>query len=189
MLGILAPTKATASPALETIAYRIDGDDLIVWVNDAWERSADANGWAGRDAVLGRSLWESIAGAETSLLWRELVTRARRGVAINVPFRCDAPEARRYLELSLTQDGSGAIEFTSTTTAIVERDPIALMAAHYQPGEPLRCCSWCKRFDTDGWVEVEEAIARLGLLEHESRAVTHAMCAECESRVRSSAGL
>ncbi|MBA3842305.1 MAG: hypothetical protein H0X39_06755 [Actinobacteria bacterium] len=189
MSRIVQTAQAIAPTAAETIAYRIDGDDVIVWVNDAWERFADTNGWARGDAVLGRSLWESIAGAETSLLWRELVTRARRGVAINVPFRCDAPDARRYLELSLTPGGSGALEFCSTTTAIEERDPIALMAAHYEPGEPLRCCSWCKRFDTDGWVEVEEAVARLGLLEHESRAVTHAMCAECESRVRNSAGL
>jgi hypothetical protein len=171
-----------------TIGYRIDQEDRVVWTSDSWSSFANANGWPDSD-VLGTSLWDAVAGAETSLIWHELVARVRKGVAINVPFRCDSPGARRYLELMVSPGAVGEIEFRSRTTEIVERDPIALMSASYADDEAIRCCSWCKRFDARGWVEVEEAVARLGLLEHEARPVTHAMCPECEVSVRGTEGL
>jgi len=181
-------TSGVTETETETIAYRVDRADRIVWISESWSRFAAANGWSDAD-VVGSSLWDAVAGRETSLIWHELLARARRGVPITVPFRCDSPGARRYLELSITPGGAGEIEFCSSTTDIVERDPIALVAASYADGEPIRCCSWCKRFDTRGWVEVEEAVARLGLLEHEARPVTHSLCPDCETSVRKAAGL
>ena len=172
-----------------TISYRIDRGDIIVWVNDTWNRFAHDNGWDEAGSVLGRPIWESVGGRETQLIWRELLERARRGVAIQVPFRCDAPAVRRYLRLAITPAAAGEVSFSSTTDRVIQRNPIALLSSHYAEGESIRCCSWCKRFDVGGWVEVEEAVERLGLLEQDTRPVTHAMCAECEASTRSAAGL
>ena len=172
-----------------TISYRIDRSDTIVWVNETWNTFAQSNGWNEADSVLGRPVWEFVAGRETQLIWRELLARARTGVAIQVPFRCDAPAVRRYLQLAIKPAKSGEVFFASTTDRLIERNPLALLSAHYAEGEPIRCCSWCKRFDAEGWVEVEEAVERLGLLEQDIRPVTHAMCADCEASLRSLAGL
>lgn len=174
---------------IRTIAYRVDGEDRIVSVDENWGRFAEANGWSAADEVIGTSLWDSIGGSETSLIWSELLARVRHGVALAVPFRCDSPGERRHLRLSLALAEDDAVTFCSTTLGHSERDPIALVAANYGEGEAVRCCSWCKRFDARGWVEVEEAVCRLGLLERESRPVTHAMCADCEVAVRLAAGL
>ena len=181
--------QANTAGSEEGIAYRVDRSDTIVWLSDSWQTFALANDWQTPDDVLGTSIWESITGRETTLIWRELLARARQGVPINVPFRCDSPGTRRFLQLSITPGNRGEIDFRSTTLGLVEREPLALVSAHYGPDENIRCCSWCKRFDTDGWVEVEEAVARLGLLEHESRPVTHVMCPDCEVSVRRDAGL
>lgn len=176
-------------PETTTISYRIDASDTVVWFDEAFGAFARSNSWDEAESVIGRSLWESVVGAETQLIWRELLARARQGVAIQVPFRCDAPGLRRYLRLAITPGSAGEITFRSTTTRLVKRDPQALLSSEYADGEAIRCCSWCKRFDVGGWVEVEEAVERLGLLEQDVGPVTHAMCAECESSVRTAAGL
>jgi hypothetical protein len=42
-------------------------------------------------------------------------------------------------------------------------------------------CGWCDRFLVDGeWVEVEEAVARLGLFQlPEMPAISHGVCPDC----------
>ena len=178
-----------STQSAEAIAYRLDRRDTVVWLGDSWQRFAVANGWQTPETVIGKSIWESVSGRETTLIWQELLARARSGVHVKVPCRCDSPGTRRFLELSITPGNRGEVDFCSTTVGLVERDPIALASAHYGRDEDIRCCSWCKRFDTHGWVEVEEAVVRLGLLEHESRPVTHVMCPDYEVTVRRAAGL
>jgi hypothetical protein len=175
----------------EPIVYRIDANDTIVSVNAAWREFAHAN-----DAPLvaehavGSSLWDSITGAETALLWREVMTRAREGAAPSFPYRCDSPGRRRHLQMRLIGLPDGGIEFVSTLRTEDQRDPVALLLGNGpRPGTPIRSCSWCRRFDADGFVEVEEAIIRLGLLENAPPPVTHVLCAQCATAVREAAGL
>lgn len=168
------------------VSYRIDARDEIVWVNDAYDAFACANGADDlAEHSLGESLWTFVSGAETGVIWRDIVAEARRGRTVTVPYRCDSPGLRRFLQMTVAPLGEGGIEFTSLLKRYEVRAPEALLeCAPNGEGEPLRSCSWCRRFDVGDWVEVEEAVHRLDLLGAPSPRITHAMCAECSERVR-----
>jgi hypothetical protein len=166
------------------IIYRIDRSDAIVFVNEGWRTFADANGAPDlAREVTGRPLWDSVAGIETTMLWREIVARARSGLLVSFPYRCDSPSQRRQLAMQVAPLEGGGVEFVSTISRVEDRDPVALLSSHYPEGSPVRSCSWCRRFDAGGFVEVEEAILRLGLLEQEDRPITHTICERCEQTV------
>jgi len=58
----------------------------------------------------------------------------------------------------------------------VDRDDVVVRVV-------LRIGSWCKRVYTDAaWLEVEDAVERLGLFESEELpAISHGMCPSCET--------
>ncbi len=166
------------------IIYRIDRDDLIVSVNDGWRTFADANGAPGlAEKVDGRPMWDFVAGMEATLLWQEIVARARSGTVLSFPYRCDSPGQRRRLTMKVKPLEGDGVEFVSTVAGVESRDPQALLSSHYAEGMPIRSCSWCRRFDAGGFVEVEEAILRLGLLEQDLRPITHTICERCVNDV------
>jgi hypothetical protein len=79
---------------------------------------------------------------------------------------------------------AGGVEFTSTLTRGEPREYVGLLARRSVVGEAISACSWCRRFDVDGFVEIEVAVGALGLLEDEGRPITHTLCPDCAGRVR-----
>jgi hypothetical protein len=182
-----SPRDATALLDAEPIIYRIDSDDRIVFVNAAWRRSAQQNGAPTlASGAVERSLWDFVEGVEVAMLWGELIARVRDGHVLSIPYRCDSGGQRRDLVMALAPLQSGGVEFASTVSRVEDRDPVGLLDAYFGDGEPLRCCSWCRRFDVGGFAEVEEAVARLGLLEQEQRPITHTICDDCAELVSDS---
>ncbi len=170
------------------VVYAVDARDRIVKLNDAWHEFAITNG-APQTAehVLGTSLWDHVTGAEVTMLWRDLLARARAGHTLAVPFRCDAPGERRELEMVVVPAGDGGLTFISLSRSTFARRPLIPAA---DGDVALITCSWCNRFLAPaGWVEVEEAVAELGLFEGEPPPLTHTLCPSCDVRVRAEAGL
>ena len=60
-----------STQSAEAIAYRVDRHDTVVWLGDSWQRFATANGWQTPETVIGKSIWESVSGRETTLIWQE----------------------------------------------------------------------------------------------------------------------
>ena len=90
------------------LTYAIDHDDRLVKVDDGYYSFAEANGWDGAGSSLGRSLWDFVAGEEMRKLQRMLLRRLRgeaRGVEL--PFRCDSPDARREMDIRIVAHRSG----------------------------------------------------------------------------------
>lgn len=182
MPGRLAATVADETHPSDQAptVYRIDGGDTIVFVDEPWRAFARANGAPElADGAVDHSVWEFVAGMEVTLIWQEILARARGGKPVSFPYRCDSPAQRRLLLMEVKPLQSGGVEFVSSVSRIEDRDPVALLAAHYADGTAIRSCSWCRRFDAGGFVEVEEAIERLGLLEQEMRPITHTICEGC----------
>lgn len=164
------------------ITYRIDAQDRIVATGGDWNHFALANGCETlTPAPLGQSLWSFVGGVETTLLWQQLVERARHGDVVEVPYRCDAPEARRFLTMELSATPDGSVEFVSKLVLVEEREPQAWLSAGSECSDALVVsCSWCRSFSVEEeWVEVEEAVARLGLLEEVPPQISHALCPGC----------
>ena len=168
--------------------YQLDSDDRIRQVGGDWNDFARRNGAPelNADAVVGRPLWEFIAGPETRHLYQVLLRMTREQQrAVNVPFRCDSPTCRRDMELSIAPAEDGAIELSATLTAERDRPYVALLDPNVARSDALiLMCSWCKRIlaPENEWLEIDQAIDRFGLLAAaEPPSISHSICPACES--------
>ena len=103
-------------------------------------------------------------------------------------FRCDAPEKRRLLEMTINPGKDGGLELESTPLWVQPRAPQKLLENRTasSPEKFLLMCGWCKRINVGDsqWEEVEDAVVRLGLFERqESIQVSHGICPRCYDQV------
>ena len=152
----------------DVFIYRIDKRDIIVSVSRSWEAFARANAWGSElspENVVGYLLWEFIQDIETRHLYKEVFRRVRAGKPTrSIPFRCDSPQERRFLELLITPLSDGQIEITSTIIRTEGRDPVSLLDKDVpRSSDFIRICSMCKKIFIPGdkWVEIEEGLAEL----------------------------
>lgn len=169
--------------------YEIDAADRICAVSERWlafARENDAPELT-REAVIGRSLWDFIAGAETRDLYRPILRRVREeDVSLIVPFRCDSPIFQRWMRLVLTPGSQGAIRLDGVLVRKLERLHLGFLEPH-APRRPhdLPICSCCKRVKLEArWLEAEDAIARLHTLGVEPYPeLRYVVCRSCRSLV------
>jgi hypothetical protein len=178
-------------PEGELFIHCIDTAGLIVSVNEPWLRFARDNGAPELtlEAVLGRPLWDFIVDAETKQLYGALIDRVLRSdLILQVPYRCDSPEARREFRMAVSRTLTGLIEFRNRVEKITPRSPIALLeAASERSEETITMCSWCKKIalPDKGYVELEEAIAERDLFGTPPLpALRHVACPACTAAVR-----
>jgi hypothetical protein len=171
-----------------SVKYEIDCEDQIRSVSASWCAFARENGAEHLiDEVVGTSIWAWIAGIEARHLYDLLFERIRKsGASARIPFRCDSPELRRFMELEISALPEDGLLFTAELKRVEQRPPVHLLDSHISRSESLvAMCSWCKRVRTgEGlWLEVEEAISALRLLENTPPAVTHSICRDCEAHI------
>lgn len=169
-----------------TIHYRIDAENRISSVSDSWSEFALDNGSAKlrREDVVGTSLWDWIADPETEQLYRTLIERVRTtGRKLSVPFRCDAPELRRFMQLQISVTKNDFIDLEAQVAREEKRETQRLLDPTQPRGDELiRMCGWCKKVPVadDRWLEVEDAITELGLFEAASiPQISHTVCPDC----------
>lgn len=171
----------------ETYVYRIDGGDLIVWVSENWQTFVVANDGAENTyaaRVIGRSLWDFITGMETRHLYETVIQNVRkRQKTIRLLFRCDAPDERRFLRLTVVPQPDGFLEFQSQLLRTEHRDAVALLSRGTSRTDTIvTLCSMCKKIKItpDDWQEIECAINRLHLFETSTPPqISHGLCPAC----------
>lgn len=169
------------------LCYEIGGDDTIRFVDDRWNRFAETNDGAElqKPAILGQPLWNYITDETTRILYEQLLQRVRNGHCVRFKLRCDSPDCRRLLEMSLTGDAEGNVKFETRPIRTETRNTVSLFSRRAQRSqELLRLCAWCNRVDVGTssatWVEVEDAARRLQLLEKaQLPQITHGICESC----------
>jgi hypothetical protein len=168
-------------------ACRISAGNMIVEAGNQWIYLLH------RDSIeevvpppyLGKLLWNHLSDTTTSHLYEALIAKVRRtGRELSVPSRCDLPGRRHHLGMQILPRPAGGIEFRALT---LREEPLPAAAS---PGrrrfsaQMLRICGWCKRIPAPEWLEVDEAIRRLKLLEaDEIVRLTHGICPECAQRM------
>lgn len=166
--------------------YELDHEDRIRSVSALWSAFARENEAEHLvRGVVGTPIWDWIAGPEVQHLYRLLFSRIRevRGSA-TIPFRCDSPSIRRFMELEVFALPDDGLLCTAELKRAERRTPVPLLDPHVPRSETfLRICSWCKRVPTgDGlWLEIEQAIAALRLVEDVPPAISHTICDRCEA--------
>ncbi|MGF1677686.1 MAG: hypothetical protein ACFCUX_00665, partial [Candidatus Methylacidiphilales bacterium] len=99
--------------------------------------------------------------------------------------RCDGPACRRLLEMIIRAAADGSVEFETKSLHVEDRAPVALLSrGAARSTELIRVCAWCNRIDSGSgsgeWVEIEDAVERLGLFElQEVPQLTHGICEAC----------
>lgn len=170
--------------------HTIDGTDRIESANEEWFTFAAEN-----DApelttseVVGRPIWDFIDGAETRHLFRVLIEKVRAGKDLRgLPFRCDSPGLRRYMEMDIVGLDGGGVRFDSVLLREEHRVPVRAFDRNTPRSERfLTLCSWCRRIriGTDRWLEVEEAVKVLNLFGDEDQPqITHGICKDCNDMI------
>ncbi len=175
------------STEVPSTRYVVDADDTIISVSDSWPVFARANDASESIAsrVVGTSLWQFIEGREVQHLFRVVLQRVRENdTPVILPFRCDSPGMRRLMRLIISHQIEGRVQFDALLVREEPRAPIALLGSGPREGRAfLAMCSWCKvvRVAPEVWLEVEDAIVRLGLFRTSLLpAITHSICPRCE---------
>jgi hypothetical protein len=171
--------------------YSLDRSDRIRSVSPEWVAFAIENGAPGltESGVLGHRLWDFITDRQTRYLYELILAKVRRdGGSITLPFRCDAPDRRRYMRLKIARGDQGGLDFVSTLVREEPRDAISLFEAPASVTGTVKMCSWCKQVETpEAWVEVEAAIERLDLLDRlPVPRISHGICPACQGSLEAS---
>jgi hypothetical protein len=166
--------------------YTVDAEDRILSVSGRWVAFARENGAPELDArtVLGRSLWDFVAGEEIRSLYRAVFARVRSlDVPILLPFRCDSPGLRRYMRLVVSPLRDGRLRIDAVPVREeVRRHLVLLEASADRGGTPVPMCDQCKRILTPGgeWLEPEDAAVRMRLLASDPVPdLAHGVCPRC----------
>jgi hypothetical protein len=169
------------------MVYIIDAADRVIHLDEDWVKCA---GEIGREdlapgRILGRSIWSFLQGIETVHLYRLLVRRARRGVHIEfrLVVKADGETQLRRMKMQAIGGGESIVfESSPIEAAELESTPLLSSGDTEAPGALLIVCSWCDRLKLpdETWVEVEQAVSRLGLFERETLPkLTHGVCEDC----------
>jgi hypothetical protein len=171
------------------LSYVVDATNRIVEIEGPWDEFATANGSPEltRAAVLGRSLFAFVTGADAIEVVSLLLARAHSTGAFEVGFRCDAPTRRRFMRLELRPEPYGCVRSLSRLVREEERAAQPLL----DPSTPrtdamLMICSWCKKVRVgDSWSEIEVAAGELSFLEAEAfPQISHGICPPCRAALR-----
>jgi hypothetical protein len=171
----------------EIFTYRIDKSDIILSVSPNWDSFARANGCIDEccsEKVVGHRLWEFIQGIQIRHFYELLFEKVRKGTPVRpIPFRCDSPWERRFLQLSIMPLPDGQIEMTSSIVKTQSRAAVTMLDKDTaRSNDFIRICSMCKKIATphDYWLEIEEGLAQLKLFEaDEMPQLTHGLCPDC----------
>ena len=169
------------------ICYVIDADDRIESVSGPWDAFATANGAPALTvaSVVGRPLSSFITDPTTSHIYTRLIRRVRQDDRmVRLELRCDGPECRRWLRLTVEPLSDLRVRFESRIVREKTRGTVALLDRTIpRAGQPVRVCSWCDSVHTPrGWRDLEEGVPELGLFDTGPLPpITHGICPACES--------
>jgi len=170
----------------DCITYHIDQDDRIIYLSDEWQPFADKNkaSHLTSEVILNNRFNDFVTDTKSKHIYTMLIDRSRNHQEeLKFPFRCDAPDRRRFMSMTLTPLDDGVIVFKSCIVKEVTRDPVSLLdVSTERSDEMILICSWCKKIkaEDDDWLEVESAIEKMSLFNKEILPeLSHGMCEVC----------
>ena len=162
-------------------SYVIDAERKIVSVGGAWEQFSDENG--GQNLSLAdikdKSIFDFVVG-DSSRLWLDSLIRMalESKEPVQRPYRCDSPDTRRYMLMTIVPEESGLLTVQHALVAQEARSPRVSITRQEQTAtrEPSLQCTVCGKIKSgDYWVEADEAteVSELHLT------VMNAICDQC----------
>ena len=173
--------------ALATYNYTLTADNRIASVTPRWLAFAQENNAAEltEEAVVGRPFADFVSGATTQRLYEAIYDRVRsEDVVVVLPFRCDSPTLRRDMIMRIGKQSGELLAVQCTLVGTQVKDLPAPVFDRYatRNRQRLTICSLCLQalVEPVGWMEVEEAVIVLHLLEQEVLPrLVYTICPHC----------
>jgi len=165
--------------------YKINSDNKIINVTSSFNEFATANDTESlsKDNAVGKDLFSYITGKETRHLYEVLMQNVRRsGKRATIPFRCDSPSLRRFMELHVIPERDGSLQFEGVLVREEERPVVPLLDPESDRSEEIiSMCSWCKRIQIEShWHDVESALITHRFFEAtQLPMISHGVCEDC----------
>ena len=154
---------------LQTLTYQIDAEDRLIEVSSNWDT------WAGgtdsKDlechSVMHQDIFNFIQGESCRQFYCSLLKHVRmHGLETVFQFRCDSPGLRRFMQMKMTREKEGHVEFASSVISEESRPLVPLLDLRALRNHKLLImCSICNKvkINDHDWVEVEQAVNAYGL--------------------------
>ncbi|MBK8578235.1 MAG: hypothetical protein IPN78_08210 [Candidatus Accumulibacter sp.] len=179
-----------ADTAIMDLSYTLDASNAIIAVSGDWDRVALDNGGEQiiSRRIIGRRLDDFITGDVTLMFVRTMLMSARTlKYVIRRPYRCDSPQLKRSMEMTIVPRAQGVLEVCHRQLRSEPyRYPLAFKStASGAAANFIKRCSICNRVRVgQTWSEVDDAV-RAGRLPRDAGAtlmVVYGVCPECMAR-------
>ncbi|MFO7604503.1 MAG: PAS domain-containing protein [Gammaproteobacteria bacterium] len=168
------------------ITYHLDPQGNIVYVDEAWDAMAEQQqgSFPSTAVILGRNIFDFISDESCRHIYQSLIDQVQqKAQSLSFPFRCDAPETRRFMEMEIFPVAGGITGFKSCIINEEPRLPVALLEPDAEKSDALLViCSWCMKVkvDAEHWLEMEQAIEHLAIFDvHPLPQLSHGICPGC----------
>ncbi len=172
--------------------YEVDAEDRVQAVSPDWDGFARANDGPGALSrqVVGRPLAEFLTGDPTRMFVSAIFEAARlTGRPRTLPYRCDAPDLVRQLEMTVLPLAGGALRVEHRIRSVTPRQPLLALQA-LRPHDPATArwmrCSQCLRLAMPGpgspWSELDDKLPDLVSAAHLTLPVRDGVCPTCIGR-------
>lgn len=161
MTNGIEATDQSPVPAGAVIVYEVDAENIITRIDVDWKVFAESNGAPELNEanVIGRPLLDFISGNVTKKFWSDLLQHVRLANSSHTfNYRCDAPNAKRYMKLDILPLPAGHLRLVSTLLHTKPRPlQIYFRRAQQRSSRSLVRCSICNKVTYNKqWVEGEE---------------------------------
>jgi len=168
--------------------FILDSEDHILEVGGDWDRFALDNGAPELMGVhiVGRSLLDFVTGNVTRQFLLALLQIVREGrSSIELEYRCDSPQLRRYMLMQVSRVAGDKVRFQHTVLRLEPRDtPVPIKASRQRARDTFVRCSMCNRVkQTMDWVEPDSLI-RTPSATNEELAVIYGVCESCKDELQ-----
>jgi hypothetical protein len=171
------------------VSYRLDGQDRIVEVGGHWDRLAHENEGAAvvADRVLGTTLYAHVADeASRMFVWTMLDSVRKLRRPSTKPYRCDSPECRRHMQMTIVPEAAGGL-LVQHQLIKIEKRPVRMRFVGLASEGLARVvrCSMCVRLKIAGvWHEPKPELLT-GLTHNDGATrVVYSVCEDCRDRAR-----
>lgn len=160
-----------------SFTYEISARDRILAVNGC-DRGKDGTS----RNLLFRSLWDVLGNGNIADIYRLLVRQVRtERRTLRLHIRCDEPDTRRLLVLTMEPLAGGTIRFSSRPVEIEPQSPLEFFHRHQRVPAEVDICGGCGGVDVSGeWLPADQALERLRLfsddLDFRTRSCTCPAC-------------
>lgn len=132
------------------------------------------------NTLLNRDFFKFLSLPELRILFKAIFKEViNKNKVFETFYRCDSLYSKRKYKLRIYHEDHKIV----MEHFLVEETPLSESVNFMTKGDLyLKMCSWCNKFyvSSQGYVELEEAIERLKLMEHDILPkITHGICQDC----------